>query len=377
MRAAKIKEIGQSIVRFLSFDFYIIVDPEAFGSCHRSRSSQSSSLNTTERIALLVTDYFPFRTLVMNSDSMKHMADTSERDAVWESETPFSGQRQDSTTSNRGILQSLASPVKTSANWRRPTSEPLNNSSSAANPALSSNHYNYGARPPRFTSRLNPTGQQAHPALNPRQKRAQPGTAAAARRLVSNSYQKPASAYMKQSCLPVDERDPVLELAEQHTGRLLAKEAYRPGMMIRAPIHEPFLPGAADIHHRAKTYSLYGPVFTKVRKMIVVAVYYSHYTALPLYTHNGNGLQGKSVPDEFVSLKDHRSQAPFTPLSKHSALTTETMVPGVNPMSPMATVHLTYPVSRQYDIPSTPEGQLDEASTKTLIGLYRDSILRS
>jgi len=203
---------------------------------------------------------------------------------------------------------------------------------------------------------------------------------------------------MKQSCLPIGERDANLVLAEQNKGRKykvtllphpppapplygfeltksagkLAKEVYKTGMIIRAALHEPFLSGATDVADKSRTESKFGAICTKYRKMIVVALYQDHYVALPLYTHNGNGLQGKAKPDEFVSIKDHRSREPFTKLSTHKALVTENINTDIHPFSPKCTAHLTYPVSRKYDLPVTPEGNLDKPSIKSLIQLYND-----
>ena len=312
----------------------------------------------------------------MTSVAGERRADRWERDSIWESENPFDGQKQVPTTPNSRSSRSVASAAITLDRWRSPTPELRSEPSSTAHDDLPENNDNNSPTPPRFTSRLNPTRQQAHSALGPRQQRGPPSYATAARTHIQNSHQKPLSSYMKQSCLPVDERDPVLELAEQQKGRRLAKEVYKPGMIIRAPLHEPFLPGATDMKDRTRTESLQGPVFTKVRKMIVVALYYDHYTALPVYTHNGNGLERKPVTDEFVSIKDHRSQEPFAQLSKHSPLVTQTMIPGIKLMHPKATLHLTYPVSRKYILPATPEGQLDQASTDTMITMYSATIPR-
>ena len=177
---------------------------------------------------------------------------------------------------------------------------------------------------------------------------------------------------MKQSCLPVSERDPDLLFAEQNKGRKLAKEVYKPGMIVRAILHEPFLTAATDIKDKSRSESIYGTVFTKYRKMVVVALYQNHYIALPIYTHHGKGLQGKAEPDEYVSIKDHRSPGSFTTLTKHRALVTENLNSGIDPYHPKATTHLTYPVSRKYEAPVTLEGNLDKPSIAYLLTLFYD-----
>jgi len=117
----------------------------------------------------------------------------------------------------------------------------------------------------------------------------------------------------------------------------LAKEVYKTGMIIRAALHEPFLSGATDVADKSRTESKFGAICTKYRKMIVVALYQDHYVALPLYTHNGKNINTD-----------------------------------IHPFSPKCTAHLTYPVSRKYDLPVTPEGNLDKPSIKSLIQLYND-----
>jgi len=310
----------------------------------------------------------------MDSNAGKGKDHGSERDTVWG--VPFGRRRQDLTAGNSGSSQLNVSSDNNLGHWRCLTADLPSEPTSAAYNNHSNDNGGNSATPPRSTSRLNPTRQQAYSALNPRQQLTHPSATAASRTQVYNNQQKPVSSYMKQSCLPVEERDPILELAEQNKGRRIAEELYKPGMIVHAPLHEPFLSGATDNNDRTRTESIFGPVFTKMRKMIVVALYHDHYTALPLYTHKGNGLQAKAKPDEYVSVRDHRMQGPFTPLSKHLALVTETMNLGTTLMHPKATAHLTYPVSRKYDLPVRPVGQLDKSSTRSLIALYLETIPR-
>ena len=268
---------------------------------------------------------------------------------------------------------SLTGSAFRSDNWRRSPSEFPRVAASAAPKDVVNTDY---AATQRVPSRLNPTGQQAYPAFGSR-KRSRLDAAAASRPQGANGRQRPTSTYMKQSCLPVSERDPDLLHAEQNKGRTLAREVYKPGMIIRAAIHEPFLAGATDITDKSRTGSIYGPIFSKVRKMIVVALYEDHYVAVPIFTHNGNGLQAKKSRDEYVSLSDHRSREPFTQSSKHLPLITESMNVGVDPIHPKATAHLTYPVSRKYDLHVIPEGMLDKMSVRRLIDLYNGAIPRA
>ena len=72
-----------------------------------------------------------------------------------------------------------------------------------------------------------------------------------------------------------------------------------------------------------------------------------------------------------MSVRDHRRPAgPFTALSIHKTLSTETLNAVVEPFDPKSAAHLTYPVSRKYDLPIIQEGHLTKSSTTRLIQLY-------
>ena len=190
--------------------------------------------------------------------------------------------------------------------------------------------------------------------------------------------QKPISHY-KQSCLPVDERDPVLLEIERSKGFKLSKESFKPGTIIRTILHEPDFHGttsASYVTQAAKftTDSIHGPIFSKTRKMIVLATFQDNYIALPLYTHNGRGLEGKVKPEEFVSVRDHRIPGSFTPLSMHEPLVTDQLNAGIELFHVKSALHITYPVSRKYSLPVVYEGRLRKQSVLQLASLFADYI---
>lgn len=198
-----------------------------------------------------------------------------------------------------------------------------------------------------------------------------PSAAAAARR---NEYApRPAgqSKYPAESSSPGNRNNGSSFRPKTNCFRL-PKEAYRPGMIVRAAIHEPNLDqiGRSSITiDRSVTETFYGLVTSKMRKLIVIALYDDHYTAIPLYTHNGHGLSRKAKPNEYVSVRDHRRRGPFNALSVHKALVTEQLKPDVDLFDPVTTAHLTYSVSRPYILPVVHEGFLESASTEELIEL--------
>ncbi len=121
-----------------------------------------------------------------------------------------------------------------------------------------------------------------------------------------------------------------------------------------------------------------GSVFTKVRIMIVVSCHTSHYIAIPLYSHNGNGLSRKN-PDEqmeYVSVKDHRIEGKFIGQSKHGILRTGYHKPGINILDPQSCAHITYSLPRKYDLPVVHQGHLTEQATDQLVQLYKRLALK-
>ncbi|MCJ1474201.1 hypothetical protein MMC13_002859 [Lambiella insularis] len=148
---------------------------------------------------------------------------------------------------------------------------------------------------------------------------------------------------------------------------------YKPGMIIFGDVHEPHwlkenMPVASS-----STTSACGPVHSKPRPMVVVTLHEKHYVALPCFTHQGRGIGGRRA-EEHVSLRDHRSREPEIQQTSHRALLTDWMYPNSAIMSSLCTVHIAYPISRQYSADSVREGYLDEKSTAELVRLYRQSI---
>ena len=91
--------------------------------------------------------------------------------------------------------------------------------------------------------------------------------------------------------------------------QVLPKQVFRRGLIIRGPLHEQDYQGASSqsnytvaVTNNNRTESRFGPIHTKVRKMIVVECYQDHYIAVPLFTHGGRGLTNKRAPEEFIRL---------------------------------------------------------------------------
>ncbi|KAL8736741.1 MAG: hypothetical protein Q9166_000107 [cf. Caloplaca sp. 2 TL-2023] len=203
-----------------------------------------------------------------------------------------------------------------------------------------------------------------------------------------NLYQRSSVGY-NRSFLPDPEKELIRQRREANQTVRLQREEYQLGMIIRAPLHEQDSSNArrpaggssivtqsseATLAENCKTESKFGTIFTKKRKMIVVALHQDHYVAIPLYTHNGRGLVNKKQPEEFVSVRDHRflNDPSWEQLSTRDPLITETIKDGIDQFDPKSTAHLAYPVSRRYQLPVVHEGQLKRTSLKKLKDMYKE-----
>ncbi len=164
---------------------------------------------------------------------------------------------------------------------------------------------------------------------------------------------------------------------------IIPKSEYRVGMIFRAPHHEQhWNPHGSKAGDSSRTESFAGPICTKTRKMIVVALHSDNYVAIPLYTHNGNGLSRKENADDYVSVFDHRyAENPsyfqgLKPLSNHRPLLTGFMYPTARLIDEKSTAHFTYPVSRSYGLSIIPEGQISILSAFELVDLCSSSAVR-
>ena len=180
------------------------------------------------------------------------------------------------------------------------------------------------------------------------------------------------------------------------------KEEFEVGTIIKAPIHEedfnwtPCPPSveASNTGYERGGYSNSGmstprtvnkkarhitfsnwndPIYTEVRFMIVVALFYDHYLAIPLYTHGGNGLAHKNNKWEYASIQDHRE--PRSLQEAGTLLHTEYLKPDCKHLLPQSVAHVAYPVSRKYSLPVAPQGHLAAESTVCLVKIFGQYML--
>ena len=150
----------------------------------------------------------------------------------------------------------------------------------------------------------------------------------------------------------------------------LRKADYKPGMMFSAPLHTEDWHANAQPNYNTTVSKAFGPVYTKFRMMVVIAKYESHYTALPIYTHGGRGIDKKDAKWEFVSIRDPRQKRSFPDPGPNPPITVENMLTASTVIAAASFVHLPYIVSRIYELHIQPEGELGEKALVQLIALH-------
>ncbi len=155
-------------------------------------------------------------------------------------------------------------------------------------------------------------------------------------------------------------------------GTVLDKRDYKPGMIFLTYQHEAQVEGM-ELDSRFTTKSDFGSICSKMRPMIAVALFDKHCVTVPLFTHNGRGMDGKKQ-DEFVSVRDMRLRGDFQALSKHKPLQTEYMLHNANTIRPESVAQLTYPVCVRYGSRIIPQGSLTRDSMTQLLMLYNSAL---
>ena len=151
------------------------------------------------------------------------------------------------------------------------------------------------------------------------------------------------------------------------------KDQYEVGWIIRAPLHEEDYQDGAHYQSKYISESNYSFVHTKKRIFIVLAKYYNHYLAIPLYTHNGRGLEHKPNQDEFVYVHD-KCRASREPLKQRknghldAVIDPQARIP---PYHPKSAAHLSHIVTRNYSLKVEFQGRLTKDSVKKLLDIAK------
>ncbi|KAI0829141.1 hypothetical protein F5Y06DRAFT_302143 [Hypoxylon sp. FL0890] len=150
-------------------------------------------------------------------------------------------------------------------------------------------------------------------------------------------------------------------------------EAYDPGVIFSAPFHTPGSPDEMYISNQDPhlTASPYGTINSKYRKMVVLRVFGEHVQCLPIYTHNGRGLEGKEFPKEYVSIRDLNDHCPEEDEGPYRGLlaSRDSEYKGTF-ISGRSVVKLTEVCSHRYEAPATIEGRLDVVNSDSKRRLF-------
>jgi hypothetical protein len=160
------------------------------------------------------------------------------------------------------------------------------------------------------------------------------------------------------------------------------KSDYTVGLVFSAPFHEQDLghvqiTGSSNV---TKT-SVFGPVYSKYRKFVVVKKFATHVLALPLFTHDGKGLANKIHSDEFIAVRDVQDRKPDAKESSSECLWAlrdpnyEKLKSGFHTFKGEVVVHFTYPACHKYSLKSTLEGHIEEKSMVKLQKLLAKHLL--
>jgi hypothetical protein len=167
-------------------------------------------------------------------------------------------------------------------------------------------------------------------------------------------------------------------------GHVYFQKSYKVGVIFSAPLHEAASKNTVltDFHVGE---SNCGPVYTKVRKFVVVACFASHIWALPIYTHNGNGLSKNFNRDEFVSIRDvDEDPARVRPAESKYRLLFSVRTEELrnsnykahwNMMSNYAALHLARPICHKYETRCTFMGKLKKESLDYLLKNFKDLLI--
>ncbi|KAF2971564.1 hypothetical protein GQX73_g2041 [Xylaria multiplex] len=150
--------------------------------------------------------------------------------------------------------------------------------------------------------------------------------------------------------------------------------SYEIGVIFSAPHHTASKDDTrwVSVTDPYNTATPFGIVHSKYRKMIVIKAFGEHCICVPIYSHNGRGLEGKAFITEYVSIRDSCDENPEAPEGLHTRL-----LAAGNPdfhgkvVAGKSSVKLTEFYSHRYDAPSTVEGKLDEDSKVRLLDLVK------
>jgi hypothetical protein len=163
-------------------------------------------------------------------------------------------------------------------------------------------------------------------------------------------------------------------------GKRKLPNEYKAGLVICAATHEPdFNLEPAEEHHRYRSNTVFGPIYSKERKYVLIHCYHNHAIALPIYTHGKKGLDSKPafLKDQYVSIRDVDVYPVAVRESSHQPIFSERLEEFCKPdvakfhiMDPKSSIHIVYPSCHKYSTPCIIEGEIRHRDLIRLIDLF-------
>ena len=191
---------------------------------------------------------------------------------------------------------------------------------------------------------------------------------------------------------------PTMSLADHRQVYTFPQKEFEKGMIFRAALHEEdyTVTGRAAHPLQSQVFCLaasnmstasalpknhqmmsdFGPVYSENRYMVVVVLGPDTYTALPFFTHSGNGTAYKNGKSDYVSIKDHRDPGKCIAQSKHRPVRTEEMNDMTKTLHECTTANLGIAVSRKYRLPISYQGKLVDKDTDRLVELFKTWVMK-
>ena len=191
---------------------------------------------------------------------------------------------------------------------------------------------------------------------------------------------------------------PTMSLADHRQVYTFPQKEFEKGMIFRAALHEedytvtgrtahPLqsqitclaasnMSTASGVPKNHQIMTDFGPVYSENRYMVVVVLGPDTYTALPFFTHSGNGTAYKTGKSDYVSIKDHRDPGKCIAQSDHRPVRTEDMKDMTKTLHECTTANLGIAVSRKYRLPISYQGKLAAKDTDRLVELFQTWVMK-
>ncbi|KAH7175690.1 hypothetical protein EDB81DRAFT_939812 [Dactylonectria macrodidyma] len=156
----------------------------------------------------------------------------------------------------------------------------------------------------------------------------------------------------------------------------------QPGTIISAPHHTQARSGNIPTNNRNMSFSDFGVVHSKYRKMIILETWGEHCICLPLYSYRGRGLEGRrDIAEEYISVRDDSETFWEWELSESKAGVLTAIRDPTWPMwrtfiTGRTVVKLTEKLVHSYTDSCSVEGHLNEADFRRLYRIYIETVKR-